>query len=568
MNHLNVKTKILMLAAIMLFITCLVAAVGIYSNSKSKQSLDDMYSYNLMTTQYLNDANNQLRTIISDVSFIQQQNFTVDNRKVLLENINKKLGALSKDIAQVKEIDRSDRAQETIASLEKHISNFQSQVKAAEGLGTGPEDRAKMLNYLSGVTAIGADLSVLTPDNVLQGKLLFEANNIAYERTNHIFMIIILLGLVVGVIVASFIARGIAVPLGESVRQLDAVADGDLTQTIPPELSNRADEVGQMVQSLKKMQDALRTFLKEVHEETEKSADMVKEVHLLVGDLNDSTQDMSAATEEMAAGMEETAASTSNLQHLSETIGEKIQKNVQGAQESENYTDQVAERANRLQTSMAQSSNEAKNIYRDTKTSVEEAIESAKVVAQINTLTGDITEIAEQTNLLALNAAIEAARAGEHGRGFAVVADEVRKLAEQSHDTAVNIQSLTEKVTRSVQNLSEGAFGLLKFMEDNVNKDYELINKTAVQYRDDADYLRGFSRNSNVISHELAESIGTMSNAMAEIAKATHEGAIGNSTIAEKVTLVAQKANDILKKINTSKEGAENLQKQVAKFKI
>ncbi|HCB93081.1 MAG TPA: methyl-accepting chemotaxis protein [Selenomonas sp.] len=568
MNHLSVKIKILLLAVIMLFITCLVAGVGIYSNSKSKQSLDDMYNYNLMTTQYLNDANNQLRWIVLDVAYIQQQNFTVENRKVLLDDINGKLKNISADVAKVKEIDKSKRAQETIASLEKHIAEFSAKVQETEKVGTSLQDRAKLLDNLSGANVIGADLSILTPDNVLQGKLLFEANNAAYDRAIKIFMAIILIGIIIGAIVATWIARGIALPLGESVKQMTAVANGDLTQPIPESLENRRDEVGSMVQALKKMQTALRTFIQEVQGEADKSVTMVEEVQKLVGELDESTQDMSAATEEMAAGMEETAASTVNLQHLSDTVGEKIQENARGAQETESYTGQVAERASRLQSSMAQSSEEAKKVYAVTKNSVEEAIESAKVVEKINTLTGDITEIAEQTNLLALNAAIEAARAGEHGRGFAVVADEVRKLAEQSHDTAVNIQSLTEKVTSSVQNLSNGAFGLLKFMEENVNKDYELINETATQYRKDADYLRGFAKKSNEDSQNVARSIASMNNTMEEIAKATHEGAMGNTTVAEKVSLVAEKAGDILAKVNISKAGAENLKQQVAKFKV
>ena len=113
-----------------------------------------------------------------------------------------------------------------------------------------------------------------------------------------------------------------------------------------------------------------------------------------------------------------------------------------------------------------------------------------------------------------------------------------------------------------------GAFGLLKFMEEKVSKDYALINETADQYRGDAEYLRGFAQKSNTTSKELADSVETMGNAMEEIAKATHEGAVGNTTVAEKVTLVAQKANDILDKINISQQGAENLKQQVAKFKV
>ena len=72
MENLSVRTKILVLSVIMLVITCIVAGVGIFSNQKSKQSLDDMYNYNLMTTQYLNDANNQLRSIDVDVAYLLQ----------------------------------------------------------------------------------------------------------------------------------------------------------------------------------------------------------------------------------------------------------------------------------------------------------------------------------------------------------------------------------------------------------------------------------------------------------------------------------------------------------------
>ena len=568
MANLSVRTKILLLSVIMLIITCVVAAVGIFSNQKSKQALDDMYNYNLMATQYLNDANNHLRGIDVDVAYMLQQDFSADSRKVMLADISGRLESIKADIEKVKEIDRSSRAQETIAELQQNLVTVSGKVKECEALGSTPEDKVKIFNNLSTTGVIAANMAVLTPDNVLQGKVLFEENNANYALAIKVFVGIILLGLLVGIAVAFLIARNIASPLATSIEHLNAVADGDLTQDIPADMMNRQDEVGMVMQALGKMQKALRSVLKNVHDEAENSANMVIEVQGLVNSLNESAQDMSAVTEEMAAGMEETAASTVSLQNISDHLSEKIHATGKAAADSETYTVEVAKRAESLKSSMAKSSAEAEHIYTQTKSSLEEAIESAKVVENINSLTQDITAIAEQTNLLALNAAIEAARAGEYGRGFAVVADEVRKLAEQSHDTAEKIQNLTGKVTGSVQNLSDGAFELLNFVEEKVSKDYDLINETAERYQEDAGYLNDFAKQSNQGAQNLIESVEVMNQSMEEIAKATHEGAVGNTTVAEKVTDVAEKANDILEKINVSMEGAENLKKQVAQFKV
>lgn len=568
MQNISVKAKILAMAVIMLLVTCLVAAAGLYSDSQSKQAIDNMYNSNLMATQYLTHANTQLSQIDIDIAYVLQQSYSVELRNTILKDIEGKLESLEGDIAEVKKIDQGEKAQGIVAELEKNLTDVQGKVKASESLGTTPEDRAKLYQNLSEINLIGVGLGELTPDNVLQGKLLFQQSSEAYDFTLKAFAFIILLGLVIGIVAAMIIAKGIAVPLQASVEQLNAMADGDLTKEIPRELLGREDEVGVMVQSLDRMEKFIREVLQHVHNEAESSAAMVNEVQVLVGDLNDSAQDMSAVTEEMAASMEETAASTCNMQNLSDKLREQVYESAKEAKRSETYTDEIAERATGLRRTMEQSSSEAARIYQNTKASLEQAIESAKVVDNITELTQGIDDIAAQTNLLALNAAIEAARAGEHGRGFAVVAEEVRKLAEQSHTTAEEIQTLTGDVTSSVQHLSKSAFGLLKFMEENVHKDYELINKTAEQYKEDAGFLHEFALKSNKASQHLTQSIETMNNAMEEIAKATQEGAIGNTTVADKVTNVAERAQEILQKVNVSKEGADNLKNQIARFKL
>ena len=563
MKDYAVRTKVFILSVFLLAAILVVAVVGIYSNYQAKQSLDDMYHHNLMSTQYLNDANTRLRKISVNVPYILQEGITADNRKILVDDVLGNLNALHHDMEELKKIDTSERAQATIAELEKNLTVATDKVGAVNNMGTTPEDRVAIFDNLASLTVISSNMAVLTPDNVFQGKQLFEANNARYDRTVYSFAIIIVIAVGFGMLVSRRIADNISDPLASSIGHLSAVASGDLSREIPRELSDRADEIGTVVKALGKMQG----FMKQVHEEAEQTDAMVAELEQMLHGLNNDTQDMSAVTEEMSAGMEETAASTSSVQHLSGELNDGIKGAADAAHESEEYTREVAQRAADLQTTMEQSRLNTRQIYGSTKSAVAEAIESAKVVDQIGQLTLEISEIAEQTNLLALNASIEAARAGEQGRGFAVVAGEVGKLAEQSRGTAEKIKGLTGQVTGSVQALSDGTHRLLTFIDENIRDDYDLMDKTAVQYKADAEFFRKTAEATTSRSQELLGSVSEMNAAMEGIRNATHEGAEGNTRIAEKVVSMAAEYENILAKIQTFKEGTARLKNLVAAFK-
>ena len=563
MKDYAVRTKVFILSVFLLAAILVVAVVGIYSNYQAKQSLDDMYHHNLMSTQYLNDANTRLRKISVNVPYILQEGITADNRKILVDDVLGNLNALHHDMEELKKIDTSERAQATIAELEKNLTVATDKVGAVNNMGTTTEDRVAIFDNLASLTVISSNMAVLTPDNVFQGKQLFEANNARYDRTVYSFAIIIVIAVAFGILVSRRIADNISDPLASSIGHLSAVASGDLSREIPRELSDRADEIGTVVKALGKMQG----FMKQVHEEAEQTDAMVAELEEMLHGLNNDTQDMSAVTEEMSAGMEETAASTSSVQHLSGELNDGIKGAADAARESEEYTREVAQRAADLQTTMEQSRLNTRQIYGSTKDSVAEAIESAKVVDQIGQLTLEISEIAEQTNLLALNASIEAARAGEQGRGFAVVAGEVGKLAEQSRGTAEKIKGLTGQVTGAVQALSDGTYKLLTFIDENVRSDYDLMDKTAVQYKEDAEYFRKTAEATTSRSQHLLDAVSEMNAAMDGIRNATHEGAEGNTRIAEKVVGMVAEYENILAKIQSFKEGTARLKNLVAAFK-
>lgn len=558
----SVKTKVAILSVFLLLTVALVAVVGIYSSHSAKQALDEMYHHNLMTTQYLNDANNRLRSINVNVSYIVQQNFTQENRQILLDDIAGNLAGIRHDVDEIKKMKQSDRTKEALSALDKDLDAADAAVKAVGTLGTAPEDKAEAYNRLSSLTAISANMQVLTPDNVFQGKQLFEENNIQYARTLKIFAAIILISLILGILMSRIISNNISAPLNTSIDHLNAVATGDLDREIPAALSNRADEIGVVVKALMKMQG----FMKQVHEEAEKTDAVVGELEAMINAMNNETQDMSAVTEEMSAGMEETAASTASMQQVSGHLSEEIQHTVQEMKKSEAYTREIAVRATDLKAKMEQSQEASNRVYGSTKTSVEDAIEAAKVVQEIETLTQAITDVAEQTNLLALNASIEAARAGEQGRGFAVVAGEVGKLAEQSQETAERIKNLTGQVMGAMEALSKGAFDLLHFIDEDIRKDYEQMDETAVQYKEDAEFFHRTAKGSTKSSEELLASVRNMNQSMDEIGRATHESADGNTRIAENIVGMAERYADILEKVQGFKEGTERLKNLVTAF--
>ncbi len=325
-------------------------------------------------------------------------------------------------------------------------------------------------------------------------------------------LIVLISAVIIGLAVTVFIVRSIVKPIKELKEKAHIISTGDLTQSI--EVKTK-DEIGELGTAFNEMQNSLKELIRDVEFNAQQVAASAEELNANADQMTSSSEQVSLAIQEVSSSSETqlngTEDSANSLEEVSTGVGRIVES-----------SSQVAELVNQM-SEQAEIGGKAVTDTLNQMTSIQSSVDNTNVNImslmtrsnEVSTILKVITDISEQTNLLALNAAIEAARAGEHGKGFAVVADEVRKLAEQSKTSASEISAIVQGIQTDVKDAVEK----MSQVTANVDKGLEVSD-------DAMDKFKGIIQSSTDIKPQMEEVMAIseqMSAAVQEVASTAND---------------------------------------------
>jgi methyl-accepting chemotaxis protein len=528
MNNLKIITRLLLGFGVVLGLLLCVGSGGILSMVRMSHGIERL-TQGYQSSEYsqrLRADVNQMRRFEKDIFLNIESPEKVAKYKKEYDEVvvhfNERFDKLVK-------LSTDPKAQELTAAIKQNITTYQNGFngifdKISRGEITNKDDANQQMMQFKEAATKTEDLTLeLTAKNTKDVELLLQESNASRKTIMTILAALLATAICAALFICFAITRSIIVPVNMLSSQADRLADGDLTVDI---LSNSQDEIGHLAGSFKRMAASLHKTISHISQTSAQVASAASQLQATAVQIATGAEEVASQTNTVATASEEMSATSTD-----------IARNCSMAADASQNTTKSAHAGAKVVQETITGMNTIAERVRQTSTTIEALGARSD---QIGAIVGTIEDIADQTNLLALNAAIEAARAGEQGRGFAVVADEVRALAERTTRATREIGEMIKAIQRETGEA-------VKAMEEGVHE----VEKGAVS-----------SQKSGVALEDILERIGEVSMQINQIATAAEEQTATTNEITTNIQQVTEVVHQTARGAGETSSAAAQLANQ------
>ncbi|PYF83998.1 methyl-accepting chemotaxis sensory transducer [Marinomonas alcarazii] len=535
LRNINIRSRLLMAFTVIIFLLVCLGGVSM-SAMKSIRANSEMIETNIVPAiASLGDVNsNLMRVRIFTLRLLngtsqEAKKATVADLEKIIKDVEQYLSEYEATIY----LESERRLFEEFKKSQASYFNVQKEVVSASLQGN-----TDALSVLVPKMNDAADNMVVVLRNIVaanqEGAEIASADS--REMYNESFILIIIIAVIAAAaasVIAVVLSRSINKPLQDAVASAEVIASGDLTQTIHVDGD---DELTRLTTALKAMQGNLRTAIVHIADSSGQLASAAEE-------LNTVTENSSNILMQQNEEIQQAAAAITQMSTAIDEVAQTAQQTSEGSVESASLAEEGKARVSETTAVIL-------DMNKEMTASTGVINQLAEQVASISQILDVIRAVAEQTNLLALNAAIEAARAGEAGRGFAVVADEVRSLAHRTQESTGEIETMVRQVqisandaVSSMENTSHKT-NQAQTVAAEASQALEKITARILAISDSNHVIASAAEEQSTVSKEIDSNISTIS----DLATQTVVGANETSSSAAELTRLAVELNELVVK--------------------
>lgn len=567
LKNLKVRKKIILLIVISIMITLLIAGLSYAQTRNMTKNIEDIYEEKFIPNDWLSNAISVNLRIDSIIIALMKSTDDAE-KKQLHSEIDDGVDQVLTDLASYEDLDLTEEEKLGLANFYDAVQRLTNNQDEVIRLAlAGENDKAYKLFREVVKTPredLIASLQSLRQYKVEQSEQIVNDSIASANASNIRNVIINIISIIILITLGIMISRLITKPLEQLRNQLHKVQHGDFT--VQGTYQSK-DEIGVLTNSFNETFASLREVLQKVKSSSDHVDNTSQELMANVEQSTSAAEHVVASIQEIASGSEQTKYRLEEnaivIDHVATGFAD-IREHIQEVQRLASISFEVAQEGTTIvEKNLAQMQNIKKSIQ-----------QSNNVVQTLSNQVGEVDEIlkaiegiSQQTNLLALNAAIEAARAGEHGKGFAVVADEVRKLAEQSMNATKSVGTILANIKQDTAESVQ----IMDVVYTEAENGLAITENTSNKFQDILMHTTEIAPVMTKATHAVEEIVGDF-NTFTSSADSILSIAISNSTNSEMVSAASEQQAAAMEDMNHSSRGlahvATELNEVVKKFTL